>query len=157
MIDWKFELTDAAIVVAAIFAPIFLPEFSAPIFIFAMILCTCRAILRQSPVLKIPWHWLILAVAAGFFAQFFFAAYSAMRFFVALIRYEESKELLRETQNLREIHQAEIENLRRDSESKLQNELGEMELKSLREKLKLRAEFQERFMRKKNEPPCDDS
>ena len=156
MIDWEFELNDAAIVFAATFALIFLPEFAAPIFIFALILGACRAISQKSPVLKIPWHWLILA-ATGFFAQTlairFFAAYSALRFCVALIRYEESKEILRETQNLQELHQTEIKNLRRDSESKLQNEIGELELKHLRDKLNLRAELQERLMRKKNEPP----
>ena len=158
MTDWKFELAEAGLVAVTSELLIFFP--SPVIFALALILCVCRSMLRKTPELQIQTHWLILAAAAGFFAFqisalaiIFLAAYSAVRFSISLIRYGEARELLHETENLRKIHESELKCLRRDSESRLNNTIGELKLQHLRENFNLRAEFQEKLMRKKNEPP----
>ena len=162
MTDWKFELIQAALAAATSALLIFF-EPSAVIFAAALIFSTLHAMSHSSLEPAIPWHWLILAAAAGFFALqtpalaiIFLAAYAAMRFFIALIRFDETQEILRRSQNLREIHEAELKNLRRDSESNLRNAIGELKLQHLRDKFSLRAEFYEKLLRKKNEPSNDD-
>ena len=161
MTDWKFELTEAALVAATSALLIFLP--SKIIFAATLILSALHSMSRSSLEPKIPWHWLILVAAAGFFALktpalaiIFLAAYAAMRFSVALIHCGETQEISRQSQNLREIHETELKNLRRDSESNLRNAIGELKLQHLRDKFSLRSEYYEKLLRKKNEPSNDD-
>lgn len=161
MTDWKFELIQAALVAATSALLIFSP--SKIIFAAALILSVLHAMSRTSLEPEIPWHWLILSAATGFcalqtpaLAIIFLTTYAAMRFSVALIRCGETQEFSRRSQNLRELHETELKNLRRDSESNLRNAIGELKLQHLRDKFNLRAEFYEKFLRKKNEPSNDD-
>lgn len=156
MTDWKYELTETAIVVITVAFLIFFDgkfEISLAIFFIGTVFSLYNASIRKAREFEIQWHWLIIAILSGalfvfkfrYYALLFVTVYSLIRLALSLIRREEISELDEEIEKIRAEYEEKISLIRRQCSGKLKIAAEEFQIEKLRESLTLRADFQKKL------------
>ena len=137
MTNWKYEITEAIIVVVTMSLLFYFADdktFSAIIFAISAGFCIYGAYSQKNLEINIQWHWLILSAAAGVVAYFFyatafifFAFYAAMRFAISILRRGEAEDILRSLNDLETKHQTEIEKIKSETFAVEQKEISRLQ------------------------------
>ena len=134
--DWRYELTDFSIVCITTGLLIFFGDnltLSALIFALSAAFTIYLASVRKNLEWKVQYHWLVLAAFLGVIiyyirevSMFFLLFYVAMRFSFSLIRFDETKEIVAETEKVRKDYEALLDKTKLEVTQATEDELAKL-------------------------------